>query len=142
MADQLLDSLSGEDVLQSNSIATVTAAWVLVKNPDRHKRVVLSLHSIHSVRRVRTTYPGLLVIASAVSLIAAAAAYSKEGNGAGIPLGIVAAIFGLVYVASRRGSVCFEVEGEEFCTVNGTLTEARDIADAVAKAQEKARQAL
>ena len=135
MADELLDSLSGEDTLQSNTLATVTSEWVLVKNPDSRKRTVLSVDAIEQVRKVRTTYPGLLVIACALLVIAAAANYSKDGNGASVPVAIVAGVFVVVYVASRRGAVCFKVGREEFCTGNGTLGEAKQIITAVAKAQ-------
>jgi hypothetical protein len=135
----LLGPLAGERVVRTNTLATVTRNWVLLKNPEAHKRVYLAVPTITDVRRVRTVFPGLLVIAAALFVIAAAAASSKQGGNAGLPFGILSVIFVVFFFGSRRGAVCFQVGDEEFCTINGTLGEAKALADTVQDLLDKAR---
>lgn len=86
------------------------------------------------MRRVKMSYPGLLVIAIALFLIAAAAYYSKQGDGATIPIAVIGVIFVVFYFNSRRASVAFLLEKEVLETVPGSLREASAVIRAVRKA--------
>jgi hypothetical protein len=137
MAHALLDALPDEQVLQANSLATVTRQSVLLREADGQSHAILPLDRIEHVQNLKTTYPGLLVIASALALLAAAAQSSKEGHGAAIPLGIIAIVFLLLYINSRKASVLFRVEGERFETIQGTLRDAAAITEAIKEAQKR-----
>ncbi len=89
------------------------------------------------MQSLKTTFPGLLVIASALGLLAAAAQLSKDGHGAGIPMSIIAAVFVLLYINSRKASILFRVDGERFETTQGTVREVRNLINAVHEAQSK-----
>lgn len=134
MASRALDALTGEDILESNSLGTVTNQWVVVRLPESHSESVLSLSHITSVRSVRTTYPGLLVVASAALLIAGAAAASKQGAGPAIPIALFGVLFVIAYWVSRKASVTFRVGGETFHTPSAGLKEAATFVAAVERA--------
>jgi hypothetical protein len=138
MANALLDALPDEPVLQSNSLATVTPSLVIIRTAQGSAQSVISLDRVHDVRRVKTTYPGLLVIAAALFLIAAAAYASKQGNGAQIPAAVLGLLFLAFYFGSRKAAVVFLFEGEVVETAPGSLREA----SALIRAVEKARSAL
>ena len=84
---------------------------------------------------VRTSYPGLLVVAAGLLLIAAAAHYSKDGGAADLPVALIAGLFVLMYLGSRRASIVFEAGQERTQTLFGTRSEAASIIRAVRKAQ-------
>ena len=134
MASRALDALTGEEIVESNSLGTVTSQWVVVRPPESHAESILSLSHIGNVRIARTTYPGLLVVASAIFLIAAAAAFSKQGNGAALPIALFGLIFLVAYWASRKASVTFTVGSETFQTPTAGLREAAAFAKAVERA--------
>jgi hypothetical protein len=135
MANALLDALPDEPVLQSNSLATVTASLVILRTGTGGTQTVISLQRIEDVRRVKTTYPGLLVIAAALLLIAAAAYASKQGSGAQIPAAVLAALFLAFYFTSRKAAVVFVFEGESLETTPGTPREASALIRAIKKAR-------
>jgi len=138
MANALLDALPDEPVLQSNSLATVTPSLVIIRTARGTAQSVISLARVHDVRKLKTTYPGLLVIAAALFLIAAAAYASKQGSGAQIPAAILGSLFLAFYFSSRKAAVVFLFESETVETAPGTLREA----SALIRAVEKARSAL
>ena len=84
---------------------------------------------------VKTSYPGLLVVAAGLLLIAAAAHYSKEGGAADIPVAFLAGLFVAIYLGTRRASIVFEVGPERTQTLFGSLSEAASIVRAIRKAQ-------
>ena len=124
MANRLLEAMPDEPVLQQNSLATVTERCVVIRAAQGSAHSMLSLDRISDVRRVKTTYPGLLVISAALFLIAAAANASKQGDGAAIPMAVLGAVFLLLYFGSRRASVVFFVDRDTVETAQGSLREA------------------
>ncbi len=128
--------LAGERILHENSLATVTSNFIVVRRPEKHAETIIGLPRISRIRRVETTQPGLLVIASAGYLLAAACAYSKQGGQAGLPLAILGTIFVAAYFLTRRAAVEFVVDREITETMRGSMSEAA----AVMKAMKKARQ--
>ena len=125
--DAILASLPGEEVRLSNSLGTVTENWVIVRPANGESRALLSIDSLQDVRRIKTTYPGLLVIAAGLALIAAAAYFSKQGNGAGPPLALISVFFVAAYFGTRRASLIFSTATESIETVLGSLREAAEM---------------
>lgn len=109
MTSEIVSALSDTEIVHSNLLATITRNCVIIPNPEGHAQTIISLSQIVSVRRIKSTYPGLLVIAGALGLIAAAAACSREGHGAALPIGLLGLGFAVGYIGTRRGSVAIVV---------------------------------
>ncbi len=138
MANGIVDALSGEVVLYSNSLATLTRNSVVLRDADARAQIILSLSRITQVKKITTTYPLLLVIATASLVIAAAAASSREGGGAGIPFALLGFLLLAGSLLSRRGSVLFVAGSEILETVPGTPAEAATLIAAIASVQSVA----
>ena len=134
--DKILAAVSGEQIVLSNSLATVATRCVVIRDANGKSQSILSLAGISAMRTEKISYPGLLVVACGVSLIAAAAHISKDGGRADLPLVIVAALFGVFYLATRKAAVIFISGIEKKPTVFGTPREAAALIRAVEKAQE------
>ncbi len=137
MGDSVISALSGERVLKENSLATVTNHCVVVRIPNGRSRAIISLERISKATRVITSYPGLLVIAGGLFLIAAAAHLSKDGGAADLPAAILGALFVVAYLVSRTACVALEVDGETIDTVRGSLGEAAAVVEAIRSARER-----
>jgi hypothetical protein len=128
-------ALTGEQILHINSLATVTGKFVVVRRPEMRAEAIIGLPSISKLKRIETTRPGLLVIAIGLFLLAAAAACSKQGDQAQIPLGVTGALFVIAYFLTRRAAVAFVVDCEATETMHGSLSEAAELIKAMEKAQ-------
>jgi hypothetical protein len=137
MANTALDALAGEDILISNSLGTVMRHCVVLKGSITQTETVISLAVISSIKSVKTTYPGLLVIAASAFLIAAAAASSKQGGGAAGPIAILGALFVVAYWLTRRASVAIAVGSERSESVQGSPREAAAFLIALRSAMER-----
>lgn len=135
MADPIVAALTGEEITKSNALATVTNDWIILRAAGGRTRVVLPLYTLTGVRRVRTTHPAFLVIASGVFLIAAGAYFSKDTTAA-LPGGVLSLFFFGAYFVTRRGSVLFTSGNETTETVLGSLRDAFEIVKAVRDAQD------
>jgi hypothetical protein len=135
MSNAILDALPDEPVLQTNSLATVTPTVVVLRTAHGPSHIVVSVSSVHGMRRVKTTYPGLLVISAALFLIAAAAYASKQGANTAIAMAVFGLAFLIFYFGSRRASVLFALDDEKIETVQGSLREAAAVIRAVRKAR-------
>lgn len=139
MANTALDALAGEEILESNSLGTVMRQCVVLSGVGNQTETVVSLSVISSVKSIKTTYPGLLVIAASAFLIAAAAASSKQGGGAAGPIAILGLLFVIAYWLTRRASVAITVGGERTETVQGSPREAAAFMAALQSALERSR---
>ena len=135
MPDIILDSLFGEQILHAGALATVTENCVVLRDADGQSHTILAFDRLNGVRTVKTTYPALLVVAAGLLLMAAAAQFSKEGDGAAIPFAVLSLISLASYFLSRRASLAFGIGWETAETIRGTLTEAAALLTAVQKAQ-------
>lgn len=134
MANEIVSALSDDEIIHSNLLATVTRNCVIIPNPGGHAQTVIALSRISSVRNVKSSYPGLAVIAGALALIAAAAACSKDGHGAALPIALLGLGFAIAYIGTRRGSVCLVIASEKRETVetaSGSLKDAAALAGAI-----------
>jgi hypothetical protein len=129
-------ALVGERILHKNLLATLTTNFIVVRRPEKHAETIIGLPRISRIKRIEVSHPGLLVIASAVYLLSAACAYSKQGGQAGLPLAIVGTLFVLAYFLTRRAAVAFVVDSEATVTMYGSLSEAAKLVKAMKKAQE------
>jgi hypothetical protein len=139
---ELVSALSDTEVVHSNLLATVTRNCVIIPNPQGHAQTIVSLSRIISVRRIKSTYPGLVVIAAGLGLIAAAAACSKDGHGTALPIGLVGLGFAVSYIGTRRGAVALEVgvgpgKREVLETASGSLRDAAAIVRAIESGPER-----
>jgi hypothetical protein len=132
-ADTIKSVLANEQILHHNSLATVTTNFVVVRRPERRKETIIGLTRLSSIRRIETTHPGLLVIASAGYLLAAAAYCSKQGDQAAVPMAALATLFVLAYFMTRRAAVAFVVDRDATETMHGSLSEAATLVKAIEK---------
>ncbi len=140
MVNQIVSALSEDEIVHSNVLATVTRNCVIIPNPDGHAQTVIALSRVSSVRSVKSSYPGFLVIAGALGLIAAAAACSKDGHGAAWPVGLLGFGFAIAYIGTRRGSVSLSVgsgSSETVETMSGSLRDAAAIVAAIQDARSR-----
>lgn len=133
MATMRIDALSAESVLETNALATVMSNWIVVPDAEEHSQTILALSRLKDVKIVKFTYPGLLVIAAALFLLAAAAYCSHQGEGASIPMAIAGLLFVGGYLGTRRAAVAFSTTSspEITHTMQGSPGEAAELAQAV-----------
>ena len=131
MANFLIDALSGEQIVESNSLATITESCVLIRGFTGRTQTLLSLSRLSDARVVKVTHPGLLVSSSALGLVSAAAFCSKQGDGAGPPLALVAAVFLIAYFVTRKAFVAFTLGREETYSKLGSISEAVALVEAL-----------
>src|SRR3954451_14948939 len=110
MANTIIGALADKVAQKSYLMTTVTNDCVVVRNPSAALETAISLSRLSEVQTIRTSYPGLLVIASGLSVVAAAAFCSKEGDGAGIPTAVLSASFVAGFFLSRKAALKFMVE--------------------------------
>lgn len=137
MTGTVLAALSGEEVVLSGPLGIVTTNFVIVKSTQSHSQIILVLNRVTEIKTIRMSYPGLLVISTGLFIVAAAAMSSKEGNGAGLPIALLAFGFLFGYVGSRRGLVAFLCGPEITETVSGTLRQAAAFARAAGSARKE-----
>jgi hypothetical protein len=138
MHDPIVAALSGEDVVHSNSLATVTTSCVVIRTANARSRVIISATCISSVRRIIYAYPAFVPIAAGCFIVAAAAHSSKEGTAADLPLAILALLFLLTFFTTRRASVLFQLETDQIESAQGSVAEASAIIQAVLSIQARA----
>ncbi len=112
-------------------MTTVTTGCVVIRNPSTASETAISLSRLSDLQTVKNSYPGLLVIASGLSVVAAAAFCSKEGDGAGIPTAVLSATFVAGYFFSRKVAIKFMVDSESTQTTFGTPRAANNLKKAV-----------
>jgi hypothetical protein len=137
MANTALDALAGEDILESNSLGTVMRHCVVLKTRHNDAETVISLAVITSAKSIKTSYPGLLVIACSAFLVAAAAACSKQGAGAARPFAFIGLLFVVAYWLSRRASVAITAGSEITESVQGSPSDASKFTTALRFALER-----
>jgi DMSO reductase anchor subunit len=134
MSSTILSSL-GEPVLHSNSLATVTDSWVVVRWRHVGTQSIILIDSIATVKSLKTRQFHFLTCAMGSLVLAAATLRSKEADGTTLPF----ALLGLALVVSarvtQRAAIAFVVENETIQTNFGTLREAAKLLAAVRSAQ-------
>src|SRR5579875_1585830 len=124
MTGTIAAAISDEEVLQANALASVTTHFVVLAKPEQRVHVILPIARITGIQLVKTPYPGLLAISGGLFVLAAAAFFSKEGDGAGIPVAFVAAFILLAYFGSRKGTVTFQIDSGATESVSGGVKDA------------------
>jgi hypothetical protein len=140
MPNGIIAGLCNGQILQSNQLATVTRECIVIRDAARQSHTIIALSQLTGVKRIRTTYPALLVISSGLFLISAAAFCSKQGSGTGVPTAVLGAAFAVSYILSRRASVAFIVGSEATETMSGSLADAAALIAAVQAAQNDIQQ--
>ena len=137
-ADLIKSVLADEQILHDNSLATVTTNFIVVRRPERRRETIIALPRLSRIRRIEISHPGLVVIASAIYLLAAAAYCSKEGGQqVAVTMAILGTLFVFGYFMTRRAAVAFVVDREPTETIHGSLREAAQLMKAMAKAREE-----
>ena len=135
MSSTILSALSGEQVLHSNSLATVTDNWIVTRDCLTNSQSLISIKSLSRIKTSKTINVPYLASSAGTFLIAAAAQFSKEECGAALPIALAGlALFGGALVA-RQTSIVFIVDSEAVRTGFGTMREAATLVAAVKSAQ-------
>jgi hypothetical protein len=129
--EAVVSALESAEVVLANPLATVTTTALIVRDRHGGAHILVSLQDVSRVKLVKFTYPGLLVIAAAIFLLAAAAHSSKQGNGADLPLAGIGFLFVLGYWISRKAAVAFYASNDPGETIPGTVRQAKAIANAI-----------
>lgn len=136
MTDFLASALSQQQILVSNSLATVASECVVIRTSTGTSRSILALSEIRELTVIRLSHPGFLVLASAAFLIAAGAHFSKQGDSADWPIALVGLMLLAGYIGSRRAAVCFTSGDGKLQTVFGSPSEAAAVVSATRSAME------
>lgn len=129
MTGTIAAAIADEQVLEPNSLVGLTRNFIVIRNTEAQSHTILPVSRIATIEVDKRPYPGLLVVAAGVFVMAAAAAFSQEGDGAAIPMGLLGLFLVILYFASRRASVTFVLTSGARETVSGTL---RDMSRLVA----------
>jgi len=119
----LLAALLGEKIVHTSSVATVTTNCIVVKTFLGRQTYVLSLSRLGGIKKVTTTYPGLLVISMGLEVVAAGDYCSPHCERAYAVIGIVGLAFLAAYFWTRRAALLFLCEPEPILTTQGRLRE-------------------
>lgn len=133
--EAVVSALDSADVILANSLATITSTALVLRDRSSGGHMIVSLRRVSAVRLVKFTYPGLLVVASALFLLAAAAHFSKQGNGADSPLAALGVLFVFAFWMSRKASVCFRFGREHNESLTGSIRQAKAVVSAIRLAQ-------
>ena len=123
-------------MLHSNSLATVTDNWIVVRDCATQSQSLISVSSISRVKTRKTIHVMYLTCAVACWLLAVAAGYSKEPYGAPIPFGFLGLAWFAAGQVSRLASLTFVMESDAVNTTFGSLREAAALVAAIRSAQE------
>jgi hypothetical protein len=134
-------ALASEQILHANALATITTNFIVVRRPEARAETMIGLLRISKIRHIETTHPGLLVIASSLYLLAAAAGCSKQGDQAGLPFAALGTLFVIAYFTTRRAAVAFVVDREATETARGSVSEAAALVKTMLKALPALRKA-
>ena len=119
---------------RSNPLASIAENCIVVRDSESRSHIIPLSH-LSGMRRIKTTCPALMVIASAFLLIAAAANFSKQGGVAALPVALLGGVFVIGYFLSRRASVAFITDSYRTETCTGSLSEAAAVIGEVHAAQ-------
>ena len=131
MASAIIANLPAGEIVHSSRLATITRDIVIVRNTGAATHTILSLTAVSGLKRIKKTHPVLLVAASALMLLAAAAFTAKQGNNVVAPFALLSLAFVAGYFLSRRAAVAFMLGSEATETAEGTLREASALLVAV-----------
>ena len=123
MTGTLLAALLGEKIVHRSSLATVTTNCIVVKAFLGRHTYVLSLSRLGGIKKVTTTYPGLLVISMGLEVVSAGDYCSPHCERAYAVIGVVGLAFLAAYFWTRRASLLFLCEPEPILTAQGRLRE-------------------
>jgi hypothetical protein len=119
ITETILSALPDDEVIGTTALATVTTNCVIVPNNGGNSKTVIPLSHLSKIKTNKTSYPGLLVIAIALFILAAAATSSKQEDGAAVPIAVVGLLFLIGYIANRRISVSFVAGSATTSTPDG-----------------------
>jgi hypothetical protein len=128
--------LVDQQVLHSNSLATVTEHCVMIRNFDRRSQTIVPLTCISNAKTITVSQRHWIVFAVGSFLVAAASKCSKEGGGAEIPFALLSVVFVVTYLVSRRASVILDIESGPANTMFGTVGEAKKLIAALRSAHK------
>jgi hypothetical protein len=131
MTEDLVNALSGETVVHSNALATVTRNCVVIRDGFRGAQAIISIDTITGLRKVTTTRPGLIVVSCGLFVMTAASYVSKQGWEVVGPIAVIACLFILGYIGTRRAAVLFLMEREKIESIQGSYREATSVIRAV-----------
>jgi len=139
MTSPILSALSEETVLHSNSLATVTDNWIVVRPPGARTQALVAIASLSAVKTSKTVHLMYLAFSAGCMLMAIATECSKEAAGATVPFALVGlALLGCAQF-TRQASVAFVVDSDTVHTPFGSLREAATLVAAVRFVQEGIR---
>lgn len=136
MTGTIAGAISDEQILGPNSLASVTPNFIIVRNSDRQAFTIIPISRLSRIRFEKRPYPGFLVVAGGLFVLAAAAFFSKEGDGAAFPAAFLGTFLLIIYFATRRASVIFILDSGAVETVTGNITEAAALVDLVQSARK------
>jgi hypothetical protein len=137
MACSTLPEFVAARATQSNPLATITQDCIVIRDSTKHSHTIIGVSCLSGIKRISITHPCLLVFASALFVIAAAALYSKEGDGAGTPACLLGLAFALGYWLSRKAAVAFLTGSAATETSTGSPSEAAALISTVESARRR-----
>jgi len=130
----VLSSL-GEVVLHRNSLATLTPNWIVVREANSRKQILVSIDSISAVKAIITINMRYFAWALGSFLLAFATTVSKQSDGAAIPFGLVGLALLISAQANRKASLALVAGRDVIRTGYGTPPEAAILLTAIRSAR-------
>lgn len=132
MTGTLLAALVGEKIVHSSSFATLTTNCIVIKTFLGRETYILPLSRLGGIKKITTTYPGLLVISLGLEVVSAGDYCSPHCEKAYAALGVVGLVFLAAYFCTRRAALLFLCGPETILTTQGKL---RDVASLISVLQ-------
>jgi hypothetical protein len=129
-------AIADEQVLQPNSLASVTSNFIVIRNSAPQSWTIIPLSRLSRIELIKSPNLGLLATSIGLFVLAAAAFSSKEGDGAGAPIALLGLFLTIAYSTSRKASVTFILDSGAALTVIGSMTEATALVALVKLAQQ------
>ncbi len=125
--------------MQSNSLATVTDNWIVVRQAGVRTQSLISIASLSAVKTSKTIQLNHLAFSAGCLLMAIATQCSKEAYGATLPFALVGLALLAAAQLTRQASIAFVVDADVVHTPFGTLREAATLVAAVRFIREGGR---
>jgi hypothetical protein len=138
MSSTILSAL-GEAILHRNSLATITDNWIVVREVESHKQILVSIDSISQIKTFKAKAVKSYYLACALGclLVAAATFFSKQpAGGAPLPFAVVGVTMLIICGVSRQASLGFVSASEIVQTAFGSLPEAATLVTAIHSTQQ------
>jgi hypothetical protein len=112
-------------------LATLTTNCIVVKTFLGRQTYILPRSQVGRIKKITTTYPGLLVISLGLEVVSAGDYCSPHCERAYAVMGVVGLAFSVAYFCTRRAALLFSFGPETILSTQGKLREVASLVSAL-----------